>query len=470
MSLNRRQFVATVAGGALAGQAARAQMDAPAWLAPYREPAALIVRSALADRFAWNRLNELADTFGHRMCGSAALENAIAWIVDQMRADGFDPVKTEPLKVPHWVRGVESLEIVSPQPLRIPMLGLGNSVGTPDEGLEAELLVVSSFAELERRREEALQRIVLFNVPFTDYVSTVVYRTDGANHAAAAGAVAVLVRSVGPPGLRTPHTGAVRYAPNATRIPAAAVAVEDARRLQRMAERGQRVRVRLRMGARTMPDADSANIVADLRGRERPEEIVLVGAHLDSWDVGDGVSDDAGGCVAVWEVARLFQQLDLRPRRTVRVVLFTNEENGLRGAYNYRDVHRDELRDHVLLLETDMGIGAPVGFGVSGNDLVRAQVSAIASLLRPLGATGVQLTGGGADIRPSALVAGIPMISPDVSASDYFVVHHTDADTTDRVAPENMAKHIAALAVMTYVVADMPHRLGSLPEAMLPSQ
>jgi carboxypeptidase Q len=262
----------------------------------------------------------------------------------------------------------------------------------------------------------------------------------------------------------------VRYAPSGRRIPAAAISVEDARRLQRMADRGQHITLRLRMSAQMLPDADSANIVADLRGRERPQEIVVVGAHLDSWDVGDGVSDDGGGCVAVWEVARLLKQLDLRPRRTVRVVLFTNEENGLRGAYNYRDVHREELHDHVLLLETDMGIGSPVGFGVSGNDLVRQQVSAIASLLRPIGATGVQLTGGGADIRPSSLVAGIPMISPDVNASDYFVIHHTEADTIDRVTPEHMAKHVAALAVMTYVVADMPHRLGSPFEGMLPSQ
>jgi carboxypeptidase Q len=235
-------------------------------------------------------------------------------------------------------------------------------------------------------------------------------------------------------------------------------------------EGGHRVTVRLRMDAHMLPDAQSANLVAELRGRERPEEIVLVGAHLDSWDVGDGVLDDAGGCIAVWEIARLLARLGLRPRRTVRVVLFTNEENGLRGANNYRDVHRAELRDHVLLVETDLGVEAPSGFGISGNEAVREQIAAIASLLKPIGATSVQAAGGGADIRPSSLVSGTPMLSPDVDASDYFIAHHTEADTIERVSPEKMARHIAALAVVTYVVADMPHRLGHDPGGPSQSQ
>jgi carboxypeptidase Q len=464
MPLDRRQFVLMLGGGALGARALSAQSASLPWLDAYRQPATLILRTALEDRLGWHRLVELADTFGHRLSGSAGLENAIRWVVAQMQRDGFDSVETEPVRVPHWVRGSESLEIITPHPLSLPMLGLGNSVATPTEGIEAELMVASSFADLERRRDEASNRIVLFNVPFNDYVSSVVYRTDGATRAAAAGALAVLVRSVGPPGLRTVHTGMVRYQTDGRRIPGAAISVEDARRLQRMVDRGQQVTVRLRMGAQMLPDAESANIVADLRGRERPNEVVLLGAHLDSWDVGDGVSDDAGGCIAVWEVARLLGRLELRPRRTVRVVLFTNEENGLRGAYNYRDVHRAELRDHVLLIESDLGVGPPTGFGVSGSDGVREQVSAIASLLRLIGATTVQAAGGGADVRPSALVAGTPMLSPDVDSSDYFVIHHTTADTIDRVTPEHLAKHIAALAVMTYVVADMPHRLGYEPE------
>ena len=470
MSFDRRQFLGVLAGGAVAGSYAPTHSSPRDWLHPYRETAALILRTALADRTGWERIAELADTFGPRLSGSASLERSIEWIAERMRRDGFDTVRAEPVMVPHWVRGSESLEIVTPHPRRIPVLGLGHSVATPEQGVEAEVVVIGSFAELERRRDEVQGRIVLFNVPFSDYTSTVVYRTDGASRAANAGAVGVLVRSVGPPGLRTLHTGMVRYAVDGPRIPAAAVAVEDARRFQRMIERGQRVTVRLRMNAQMLPDAPSANLIGEVRGRERPEEIVLVGAHLDSWDVGDGVIDDGAGCVAVWEVARILAHLGLRPRRTVRVVLFTNEENGLRGATSYRDVHRAELRDHVLLIETDLGVDAPSGFGISGNDVVREQIAAIASLLKPIGATSVQAAGGGADIRPSALVSGTPMLSPDVDASDYFVAHHTEADTIERVSPEKMARHIAALAVVTYVVAEMPHRLGFDPAGPSQSQ
>ena len=471
MALDRRRFISLLGGGAAIGATrlgARVQPPLPSWLEPYRQPAELILQAALADHAAWERLAELTDTFGHRLSGSDSLEAAIRWILREMERDGLERVHAEPVKVPRWVRGEERLDVVMPYPRRVPMLGLGGSIATPAEGLEAELMVVDSFAELERRRDEAKGRIVLFNAPFSDYVSTVVYRNDGPARAARAGAVAALVRSVGPEGLRTPHTGATRTTAGLPRIPAAAVTVEDARRFRRMTERGQRITVRLSMEGKTLPDSDSANVVAELRGRERPGEIVLVGAHLDSWDVGDGVSDNAGGCVAVWEIARLLARLQLRPRRTVRVVLFTNEENGLRGAHNYRDVHRAELPDHVLLIESDLGVGAPSGFGVNGGDAVQRQVMAIAALLAPIGATGVQPSGGGADIRPSAEVAGTPMLSPDVDSTRYFVVHHTDADTIDRVSPGDMAKHVAALAVMAYVVADMPHRLGEEPQGSPP--
>jgi len=471
MSLDRRQFISLLGSGTALGSArlrAGAQAPLPSWLEPYRQPAELILQAALADYASWERLAQLTDTFGHRFSGSESLEASIRWVVGEMERDGLENVRAEPVKVPRWVRGAERLEVVTPYPRRVPMLGLGGSIATPREGLEAQLMVVESFSDLERRRDEARGRIVLFNAPFTDYVSTVVYRTDGPARAARAGAVAALVRSVGPEGLRTPHTGATRTTAGLPRIPAAAVPVEDARRLRRMVERGQQVRVRLHMEAETRPDADSANVVGELRGRERPEEIVLVGAHLDSWDVGDGASDNGGGCIAVWEIARLLARLQLRPRRTVRVVLFTNEENGLRGAYNYRDVHRAELLRHVMMLESDLGVAAPSGFGVNGSENVQRQVQAIAALLAPIGATHVRPSGGGADIRPSAEVAGTPMLSPDVDSSRYFIVHHTEADTVDRISPGDMAKHVAALAVMSYVVADLPHRLGQEPEGSPP--
>jgi carboxypeptidase Q len=452
-------FLALLAGWGLA----RPSAETPAWLEAYREPARRIIEAATADRFAWDRLATLTDTFGHRLTGSKALEDAIDWVVAEMRADGLDAVWTDPVMAPHWVRGEESLEIVAPRRHAVPMLGLGMSVGTPPTGIEAELLVVDSLAELERRSTEAAGRIVLFNVAYRGYGPTVAYRTTGAVHAARHGAVAALVRSIGPEGLRTPHTGMLTYKAGTPRIPAAAIPLEDARRLARMADRGEHIRLRLTMGARRLPDVESANVIAELRGRERPDEIVLVGGHLDSWDVGTGASDDAGGCVAAWEVARLLKALDLVPRRTIRVVLFTNEENGLKGGLAYRDRYRDELGNHVLMIESDLGVPAPSGVGFSGNDTARSQIAAIASLLEPIGATRVGASGGGADIGPSVAAAGVPALSPEVDSSEYFVVHHTEADTVDRIDAGEMAKHVATLAVMAYVVADMPARLGDAP-------
>ncbi len=436
--------------------------QAPTFVETYREPAARLIAAATADQFAWNRLAQLTDTFGHRLSGSQALEDAIAWSAATMKADGFDEVWTDPVKVPKWVRGAESLDLVAPRSHRIPMLGLGMSVGTPPDGLEADLLVVSSFAELERRSAEARGRIVLFNAPYRGYGQTVAYRTNGASQAAHHGAVAALVRSVGPDGFRTPHTGMLAYRAGVPQIPAAAIPMEDAQRLARLAASGQRVRVRLKMDARLEPDADSANVIAELRGRERPDEIVVVACHFDSWDVGTGASDDAGGCIAAWESARLLKQLGLRPRRTVRVVLYTNEENGLRGGLDYRSRYQTSLDRHVLMIESDLGVAAPSGFGFSGNDAARAQVAAIAALLGPIGATHVGPSGGGADIGPSVASARIPALSPEVDSSKYFAIHHTEADTVERIDPTDLAKHVAALAVMTYVVADMPARLGEV--------
>lgn len=445
---------------AIACAAAVATAQTPPLAETYREPVARIVAAATADQFAWNRLALLTDTFGHRLSGSQALEDAIAWAAETMAADGFDRVWTDPVKVPRWVRGTESLELVAPRAHRIPMLGLGMSVGTPPDGIEADLLVVGSFQELERRAAEARDRIVLFNVPYRGYGQTVAYRTNGPSVAARHGALAALVRSIGPAGLRTPHTGMLSYRPGVPAIPAAGIPVEDAERLARLAATGQQLRVRLKMGARLDGEADSANLLAELRGRERPDEIVVLACHFDSWDVGTGASDDAGGCIAVWEAARLMRVLGLRPRRTVRVVLFTNEENGLRGGLDYRARYADTLDRHVLMFESDLGVAAPTGFGFSGTDAARAQAAAIASLLAPIGATRIGPAGGGADIGPSVAAGRIPAMSPEVDSSKYFVIHHTEADTVDRIDPGDLAKHVAAIAAMAYVVADMPGRLG----------
>jgi len=428
------------------------------WIDQYREPARRLIEESTSSRFAWERLAELGDTFGNRLSGSSSLEAAIQWAAGQMKKDGLENVRLEPVKVPHWVRGAESLEITTPGRHALVMLGLGNSVGTTPAGIEADIIVVRNFAELQSRASEVKGRIVLYNVPFTNYGETVQYRADGPSRAATLGAVAVLVRSVGPPGLRTPHTGALRYAESAPQIPAAAITTEDADRLQRMQDRGTAVRVRLKMEAKFLPDADSFNVVGEIRGRERPEEVVVVGGHFDSWDVGTGSTDDGGGCVVTWEALRMMKKLNLRPRRTVRVVLWTNEENGLRGGLAYRDRYRAQLANHVLMLESDGGVFKPTGFGFSGSDPARARVTEIARLLTGIGADRIGVSGEGADIGPSVQAGNIPAMSLEVDGN-YFLIHHTPADTVDKIDAGDMARAAAAVAVMAYVVADMPERL-----------
>jgi carboxypeptidase Q len=432
----------------------------PSWLDPYREPASRLIGAAMVDDFAWRRLATLTDSIGNRLSGTPQLARAIEWAVAEMTRDGLENIHTEPVMVPRWVRGEESAEIVQPAPHRIAMLGLGDSVATPAADVEAEVLVVRSFQELEAAASRARGRIVVFNVPFTNYEETRPYRTDGPSRAAALGAVATLVRSIGPAGLRLPHTGGLSYADAAPKIPAAAIASEDADRLQRLADSGQRIVVRLKMEAHFEPDVESANVVAELRGRERPDELVVIGGHIDSWDVGAGASDDGGGIVAAWEAVRLMKTLGLRPRRTVRVVLWTNEENGARGGRAYRDAHAAELPRHVMMLEADSGLFTPVSFAVTGNRRVRETVAEIASLLANIDADTVTGGGGGTDIGPSVTAGGIPALSYE-GTGDYFVLHHTAADTVDKIPPVDVSRAAAAIAVMSYVIADMPERLGS---------
>jgi carboxypeptidase Q len=351
------------------------------------------------------------------------------------------------------VRGRESLDLIEPVRQPLPLLGLGNAVGTGPGGVESDVVVVKDFDELTARASEVKGRIVLFNAMFTNYGATVVYRRDGPSRAAALGATAVLIRAVGPTGLRTPHTGATVYADNAPKIAAAAISAEDADRFQRLQARGVRIRVKLSMEARFDPDSTSYNVIGELRGRDLPNEIVVVGGHFDSWDVGAGASDDAGGCIVTWEAARLMKKLGLRPRRTVRVVLFTNEENGLRGGNAYRDAHKDELKNHILLLESDGGVFDPDGFGFTGPDDARAVVTAVGTLLKGLGASAIAAGGGGADIGPAAEAAKAPVMSHNVKG-DYFLIHHTPADTIARITPKQVSDNAAAIAVMTYVVAE----------------
>ena len=433
---------------------------APSWLDHYRDPAARLIGEAVSSTFAWQRLAVLTDSIGNRLSGTAALDRAIQWAADEMKRDGLENVHTERVMVPKWVRGSERADIVEPHRRELAMLGLGNSIGTTKDGLQGQVLVVRSFEDLDAHAAAARGRIVCFNAAFTTYGESVRFRSAGPSRAARYGAIAVLVRSIGQDGLRLPHTGVLQYAADAPKIPAAAIASEDADLLQRMADRGTPTVVRLVMEARFEPDVESANVIGEIRGRELPDEIVVVSGHLDSWDVGTGATDDGGGCIVSWEALRLMKKLNLRPRRTVRVVLWTNEENGGRGGLAYRDQHRAELAKHVMMMESDSGVFRPTGFGFSGSDAARGTVKAIASLLSGLAADQVSGGGGGADIGPSVQEGHIPAMSLDVDGSKYFLIHHTEADTIDKIDPVEMAKCAAAVSVMAYVVADLPERLG----------
>jgi carboxypeptidase Q len=428
----------------------------------YRGAADSLIHAATGDSAAYTRLGNLVDGFGHRLSGSASLEAAIDWILAQMKTDGLENVRGERVMVPHWVRGEESVELVKPRRARLHMLGLGGSIATPRRGITAPVLVVTSFDDLQKRAAEARGKIVLFDVPFTTYRETVKYRVEGASAAARAGAVASLIRSVAAYSIRSPHTGVMHYDSTVARIPAAALSVEDAMMLRRFQDRGQPVVVTLRMAARTLPDAPSRNVVAEIVGRERPDEVVVLGGHIDSWDVGQGAMDDGGGAVAAWEAVRVMKQLGLRPRRTVRVVLWTNEENGGKGSLAYRDAHADQLNKHVLAMESDNGVFAPRGFRFSGSDAAFAKAQQIAGLLRPIGAGKVsrEKESPEADIAP-LVERGVPGVGLDVDGTRYFWFHHSEGDMLDKLDPAEMARCVAALAVMAYVAADAPDGLAS---------
>jgi carboxypeptidase Q len=449
------------------GEAAAAQTP-PVPLPPprvraedYRERAGRIIGAALTSDVAYRRLARLTDRIGNRLSGSESLTRAIEWAVSEMKRDRLDNVRAEKVMVPHWVRGEESLELVEPVARKLPMLGLGNSVGTPPEGVRAEAVVVRNFDELEALGEKVRGKIVVYNAPFTSYGQTVAYRGVGASRAARYGAVAAVVRSITPVSLQTPHTGSLRYLDDQPQIPAAAVTIEGAELLQRMYERNEHPVLHLKMQAHFLPDAESANVVAELKGREKPEEVVVIGGHIDSWDVGQGAHDDGGGCIISWEAARLLKELGLRPRRTIRVVLFTNEENGVRGGNGYRDAHKAEIPNHVLAIESDIGVFRPTGFGLSekASPQARADFVEIARLLSNIRADRIDPDGEGTDIGP-IMREGVTGASLNVDFSHYFDIHHTHADTFDKVNPQELAACVATMAVMAYVVAEMPERLG----------
>ena len=424
----------------------------------YRETAGRIIARAMRDSAAWNRIAALTETFGHRFSGSESLERAIDWTLAEMRKDGLDNVRGEPVMVPRWVRGTESVELITPRRQALAMLGLGGSIATPPSGITADVMVVTSYDDLTARAAQARGKIVLFNVPFTTYGQTVAYRGGGAVAAARAGAVASLIRSVTPYSMRTPHTGGMAYNDSVPKIPHAAITPEDADMIARMIGRGERVSVKLTMSAQMLPDAQSRNVIAELRGTTSRDEVVVMGGHIDSWDVGRGAMDDAGGVVVAWEAIRILKELGLRPRRTIRVVGWTNEENGLRGGNGYRDAHRAELDKHIAAIESDGGVFKPLGFGFTGSDAAFELVRQIGSLLSAIGAGNIARGGGGADIGP-IMALGVPGLGLNVDGTRYFWYHHTDADTVDKLDQHEVALCVATMAVMAYVLADMPERL-----------
>lgn len=442
--------------------------DAPNLAGQYRDTATKLIDAALIDHDGLDKLSYLCDRIGNRLSGSTGLEKAIAWAAAQMKADGLVNVATPPVKVPHWVRGAESAALLEPVSKPLTMLGLGGSVATPKKGITADVLTVSSFDELEKKGRDAVQgKIVLFNVPYEGYGRTVAYRASGPSRAARLGALAVLVRSVTPVSLQSPHTGALEYNPGAPKIPAAAVTIEDATLIQRLTDAGNIVKVHLEMEGHMLPDADSANVIGEIRGSEKPEEVVVMGGHIDSWDVGAGAQDDGSGIITALEAAHLIVQLGLHPRRTLRVVFWTNEENGGAGGLAYREWVGDQISNHVAAIEMDGGAEKPSGFGITGRGDTQAllgKMRDIGKLLERIDAGSIQPGGGGADIAP-LMKDGVPGLAVRTVGTHYFDWHHSQADTADKVKPEDLRANIAAMAVMAFILADMPDTLRQPPAA-----
>jgi len=423
-----------------------------------------IIDFALQDGYAYDKLGELCDTVGPRLTGSDGMRRAIAWAERTMNAAGFDSVWTEPVTVPYWVRGREWARCTAPVAFDLVMTGLGLSDGTGPDGIEAEILAVRDFDELAARSDEAAGKIVLFNQPWEGYGKTVRYRVDGASAAARHGAVACLIRSVTGTSLATPHTGMMSYDDDAPRIPTAALSVEDAGRLYRMCQRGLAPRVHLYMEAQNLGETIDANVMGEIRGRERPEEILLLGGHLDSWDVGTCAHDDGAGCVITLAAARLLKEMGLVPRRTLRVVLYTGEELGGYGGRAYQQAHQAELDRYVAALESDSGAFAPAGFTVRADSLVIERVAAYCAPLATLGANEVRAGWSGVDIRPLT-EDGVPGIGHRVHGERYFDYHHSPADTFDKIDRDDLARNVAAVAALIYAIAEDPVSLRQSADA-----
>lgn len=425
----------------------------------YRDTANLIINTALENKEGFDRLTTFVDYYPKRLSGSKNLEISIDWALEKLKEDGFENVRAQPVKVPHWVRGSEHAKMILPYEKKLPMLGLGGSIGTGQDTLVTEVLVVNSFDNLLDKAELVNGKIVLYNVPFTTYGETVQYRMTGAVRAARLGAVGTLIRSVTPYSMQTPHTGNSRYQDGIPNIPHAAITPEDAMLIQRMQNRGEKIEVELYMEAQTLPDTESRNVIAEFPGSEYPDQIITIGGHIDSWDVGQGAMDDAGGVFAAWEAARILKNLNLQPKRTIRLVFWTNEENGLRGAEKYKEKAIEEgVTNHIFALGSDFGVFRPVGLSFSGTDKAVEILAEIGTLLDSIDSGEVMRGNVAPDITP-LIRENIPGAGLVTENERYFWYHHTAADTIDKLDINEFNMCVATIAVFSYVVADMEIKL-----------
>jgi hypothetical protein len=430
-------------------------------------------KAARDSDYAYAQLAHLTENIGPRLSGSPQAAAAVQYVADELKRAGLD-VRLDPVSVPHWVRGLESGELVqfpgqaSGTTQRIVLTALGGSIATPPDGITADLIVVDDFAHLARLgRQDVAGKVVLFNVKFDKqmasqgfgleaYEQAVIYRGGGPSQAARLGAVACLVRSVGSADYRLPHTGGTIYSDDAPRIPAAAITAEDADLIAHLSAQGS-TRMHLTLTPQTLANVPSYNVIADLKGTTQPEQIVIVSGHLDSWDLGTGALDDGAGVAVAMGAAQMIHSLGLHPRRTIRVIAWMNEENGLAGARGYAADHAAELKNHVGAIESDLGAGHPLGIQAHIDRAGLAALQPIAEILKASGAGLINVTDGpvGADISPLD-AAGVPGFSPLLDSRTYFHYHHTAADTLDKVSPRELSENCSLMAVLAYALANIP--------------
>jgi carboxypeptidase Q len=432
-------------------------------------------QAALTSDYAYRQVAHLSNNIGPRLTGSAQAAKAVEYVAGELKAIGCE-VQLEKVKVPHWIRGEETAALVqfpgqaANTTQKIVLCALGDSVATPADGIEAEVIAVRNFDELKSLpREKVAGKIVLFNYPFDKqmaaegrggeaYGEAVVYRADGPSAAARQGAVACLIRSVGGADYRLPHTGQTDYAMDAPKIPAGAVTAEDADLIADLVRQGP-VRMKLVLTPQTLPDVESANVIGDIKGTEYPEQVIVVSGHLDSWDLGTGAIDDGAGVAVSMEAANLIQKLRLKPKRTIRVIAWMNEENGLAGSKQYAKDHEKEWMNHFAAMETDGGADHPLGINIKAKPEVKKTFAPVAAILQGSGAGMLNLVEHcGADIGPMEK-AGVPAFSPIQDSRFYFNYHHTAADTLDKIAPKELAENSAVVAVLAYALANMEQPL-----------